>query len=57
MICFYQMPLALEVAPYLCGTTRHIRKASTVRLLKKLKFVFKICYFYHIRHTLNYFST
>ena len=38
-------------------STRHIRKVSTVRLLKKLKFIFKICYFYQIRHTLNYFST
>jgi hypothetical protein len=23
---------------------------------KKLKFIFKICYFYQIRHTLNYYS-
>jgi hypothetical protein len=35
----------------------HIRKVSTVSLLKKLKFIFKISYFYHIRNTLNYFST
>jgi hypothetical protein len=38
-------------------STRHIRKVSTVRLLKKLKCIFKIRYFYQIRHTLNYFST
>jgi hypothetical protein len=36
---------------------RLIQKVSTVRLLKKLKLIFKIRYFYQIRHTISYFST
>jgi hypothetical protein len=37
--------------------TRHIRQVSALRLfIKELKLIFRVHYFYQIRHILNYFS-